>query len=178
MGRIEYRKGLTHIFAETDAFRWRYIRPIFNTEVKSDKLLAVLMLVSLVVSASCEGVNDESDLHPLSVGEHTFYVEIAETPEDRARGLMHRDSLPDDHGMLFVFDRDQQLSFWMKDTSIPLSIAYIARDGTIREIHDMEPFSLEPVRSTRSVRYALEVNRGAFEAAGIHVGDRVDVSDF
>ncbi len=139
--------------------------------------VVVASLALLVVSA-CGGANDESDLYPLSVGEHTFYVEIAETPDERARGLMHRDSLPDDHGMLFVFDRDQQLSFWMKDTSIPLSIAYIARDGTIREIYDMEPFSLEPVRSTRSVRYALEVNHGAFEQAGIDIGDRVDISEF
>ncbi len=142
------------------------------------RFASVVTSLALLVLVACGGANDDSDLYPLSVGDHTFYVEIAETPDERARGLMHRDSLPDDHGMLFVFDRDQQLSFWMKDTSIPLSIAYIARDGTIREIYDMEPFSLEPVRSTRSVRYALEVNRGAFEEAGIDIGDRVDISEF
>ncbi len=131
----------------------------------------------LLVASACGETEAEDDLHPLSVGDHTFYVEIAQTSDERAQGLMNRDSLPDDHGMLFVFDRDQRLSFWMKDTSIPLSIAYIARDGTIREIHDMEPFSLEPVRSTRSVRYALEVNRGAFEEAGIEIGDRVDIPE-
>lgn len=142
------------------------------------RFASVVTSLALLVLVACGGANDDSELYPLSVGDHTFYVEIAETPDERARGLMHRDSLPDDHGMLFVFDKDQQLSFWMKDTSIPLSIAYIARDGTIREIYDMEPFSLEPVRSTRSVRYALEVNRGAFEEAGIDIGDRVDISEF
>ena len=142
------------------------------------RFASVVTSLALLVLFACGGANDDSELYPLSVGDHTFYVEIAETPDERARGLMHRDSLPDDHGMLFVFDKDQQLSFWMKDTSIPLSIAYIARDGTIREIYDMEPFSLEPVRSTRSVRYALEVNRGAFEEAGVDIGDRVDISEF
>ena len=113
----------------------------------------------------------------LPVGDHTFHVEIADTDESRAQGLMNRESLPENRGMLFVFERDQRMSFWMKDTSIPLSIAYIASDGTIREIHNMEPYDLAPVRSNRSVRYALEVNRGAFEAAGINEGDRVQIPE-
>lgn len=125
---------------------------------------------------SCGAPAREQTLHDLPVGSHTFFVELADTGELRARGLMNRENLPEDHGMLFIFDRDQRMSFWMKDTSIPLSIAYISADGTIREIHDMEPFNLNPVRSSRSVRYALEVNQGAFEKAGIQEGDEVDLS--
>ena len=102
-------------------------------------------------------------------------AEIAVTDDERGRGLMHRKKLPDGEGMLFVFDRDQQLSFWMKNTLIPLSIAFISSDGRIVEIRDMQPFDLNTVRSSRSVRYALEVPQGWFDRAGIRSGDRVKI---
>ncbi|MDR1107498.1 MAG: DUF192 domain-containing protein [Spirochaetaceae bacterium] len=100
-------------------------------------------------------------------------AEIAQTEAERARGLMHRPSLPDGEGMLFVFERDQILSFWMKDTLVPLSIAFISYDGRIREIYDMKPQDISSVNSRRSVRYALEVPQGWFTRAGIRVGDRL-----
>jgi uncharacterized membrane protein (UPF0127 family) len=100
-------------------------------------------------------------------------AEIARTDDERSRGLMHRKKLPDGEGMLFVFERDQILSFWMKNTLIPLSIAYISSDGRILEIHDMIPGDLSPVRSGRSARYALEVPQGWFGRAGTSVGDRL-----
>jgi uncharacterized membrane protein (UPF0127 family) len=84
---------------------------------------------------------------------------------------MGRQSLKDGEGMLFVFDRDHILSFWMKNTLIPLSIAYIAYDGRILEIHDLEPQNLLAVRSNRSARYALEVPQGWFARMGIRAGD-------
>jgi uncharacterized membrane protein (UPF0127 family) len=77
--------------------------------------------------------------------------------------------------MLFVFERDQQLSFWMKNTLIPLSIAYIASDGRITEIRDMYPHDENSVHSSRSVRYALEVPQGCFGRAGIRPGDVVRI---
>jgi uncharacterized membrane protein (UPF0127 family) len=88
---------------------------------------------------------------------------------------MHRERLPDGEGMLFVFDRDQQLSLWMKDTTIPLSIAFIASDGRITEIKDMYPLDQSTVRSSRSVRYALEVPQGWFGRAGVQTGDVVKI---
>ena len=75
-------------------------------------------------------------------------------------------------------DRDEMMSFWMKNTLVPLSIAYIAQDGRILEIHDMQPEDLTPVRSSRSARYALEVPQGWYDRAGIAPGDRLDVSGF
>jgi uncharacterized membrane protein (UPF0127 family) len=99
-------------------------------------------------------------------------IEIARTEEERAQGLMYRKSLDDGKGMLFIFERDEILSFWMKNTLIPLSIAFIASDGRILEIRDMEPESLSPVRSGRSARYALEVPRGWFSRTGVKPGDR------
>ena len=98
-------------------------------------------------------------------------VEIARTEDERATGLMHRKKLPDGKGMLFIFERDQQLSFWMKNTLIPLSIAFIASDGRIIEIKDMQPQDLNSVKSSRSVRYALEVPQGWFARAGVQAGD-------
>jgi uncharacterized membrane protein (UPF0127 family) len=104
-------------------------------------------------------------------------AEIARSDDERARGLMNRKTLPDGEGMLFVFDRDQILSFWMKDTLIPLSIAYISSDGRILEIHDMIPRDLSPIRSSRSLRYALEVPQGWFSRIGAAVGDRLVSGD-
>ncbi len=102
-----------------------------------------------------------------------FSVEVARKTEDQQRGLMYRRRLPPDAGMLFVYDGDRRLSFWMKNTYIPLSIAFISSDGVIRDIYDMEPESLRAVSSSRSVRYALELNRGAFDRVGARPGTKV-----
>jgi uncharacterized membrane protein (UPF0127 family) len=104
-------------------------------------------------------------------------AEIAANDEDRGRGLMFRKTLSDGEGMLFVFESDQRLSFWMKNTTVPLSIAYVSSDGRIIEIKDMEPLSLAPVESERSVRFALEVPRGWFARAGAAAGDTLSIPD-
>jgi uncharacterized membrane protein (UPF0127 family) len=98
-------------------------------------------------------------------------AELARTPEERSRGLMFRKKLPDGEGMLFIFERDEPLSFWMKNTLIPLSIAFIASNGRIIEIQDMRPHDLSSVKSSRSVRYALEAPQGWFDRAGVRPGD-------
>lgn len=108
----------------------------------------------------------------ITAGQASITVELATTASQREVGLMFRKSLPEGRGMLFVFEADQVLRFWMKNTSLPLSIAYLSSDGTIREIHDLEPESLASVNSERSVRFALEVPRGWFERVGLKVGDR------
>jgi uncharacterized membrane protein (UPF0127 family) len=100
-------------------------------------------------------------------------AEIASTDEERAQGLMFREKLADGEGMFFIFERDQVLSFWMKNTYIPLSIAYITNDGRIVDIKDMYPHDENPVVSSRSVRYALEVPQGWFNRAGVRTGDIV-----
>jgi uncharacterized membrane protein (UPF0127 family) len=105
-------------------------------------------------------------------------VEIAETPEEKARGLMGRRSLPPDAGMVFLEEEPVSSGFWMKDTLIPLSIAFWDRDGRIFRILDMEP-CLEDSCPTYDPRGpwvgALEVNQGFFEEHGIQVGDKVDL---
>jgi uncharacterized membrane protein (UPF0127 family) len=102
-------------------------------------------------------------------------AEIARTREERTRGLMHRKKLPDGEGMLFVFEKDEVQSFWMKNTLVPLSIAFIVYDGRIVEIKDMQPGNLNSVLSNRSVRYALEAPQGWFSRAGVRIGDVVKI---
>jgi len=104
-------------------------------------------------------------------------AELAITGDERSKGLMYRKKLPDGEGMLFIFERDEVLSFWMKNTYIPLSIAFIASDGKIIDIKNMYPQDENPVVSSRSVRYALEVPMDWFLRAGVRTGDMVIVRE-
>ena len=106
----------------------------------------------------------------LTIGDHKVTVEVAVTPDQRAVGLMNRFSLRPDHGMLFVFERPEPLAFWMKNTFIPLSIAFIAPDGRIVNIEDMKPQSEETHWSKGPALYALEMRKGWFAERGIGPG--------
>jgi uncharacterized protein len=101
-------------------------------------------------------------------------VEIADNEPLMTKGLMHRKEMAQDRGMLFVFDREQILNFWMKNTFIPLSIAYIGKTGVINEIHDMKPLDISVTYpSVMPAQYALEVNRGWFAQNKITKGCRI-----
>lgn len=107
----------------------------------------------------------------IQIGNETLGVELAETPQQLAKGLRFRETLAEDAGMLFIFPKPQRLSFWMKDASIPLSIAYIQPDGKIVQIRAMQPHDETPVPSlSNAVTYALLVNQGWFERHGISAG--------
>ncbi|HUV07444.1 MAG TPA: DUF192 domain-containing protein [Spirochaetia bacterium] len=133
-------------------------------------MIRSLVPVFLVLLVSCSVSREKIDL---TVGGETFRVEVVRTPEDQARGLMFRKSLGEREGMLFVYPKDRRLSFWMKNTGIPLSIAFISRDGRIIQIEHLKPFDLTAVRSEISVRYALEVLEGTFENLKVEKGDRI-----
>ncbi|HXK24905.1 MAG TPA: DUF192 domain-containing protein [Myxococcota bacterium] len=98
-------------------------------------------------------------------------VEVAATSASRGRGLMFRSELPEDRGMLFVFPEEKVLEFWMRNTDIPLSIAFADASGRIVQIADMEPRSEALVSSGAPARYALEVNRGWYAKHGVGRGD-------
>lgn len=104
-------------------------------------------------------------------------AEIADDAAERRRGLMERTALAENAGMLFVFDREQALSFWMRNTLIPLSIAYIDSEGRIVDIEDMQPLDETSHPSAEPAQYALEVNQGFFAERGIEVGDKVELPD-
>ena len=100
-------------------------------------------------------------------------VEVADTPESRAQGLMYRETLAEDRGMLFIFEQDVDSPFWMANTLLPLSIAFIDAGGTIVDIKDMQPLDTTLVYSKAPYRFALEVNQGCFAVWGVAPGDRV-----
>jgi uncharacterized protein len=104
-------------------------------------------------------------------------VEIADGHLEQMRGLMYRTALGQDRGMLFVYDVEQYLSFWMRNTRIPLSIAFIDSKGRITDILDMKPFDDKPPHyvSSEPVMYALEVNQGFFDEHSVKVGDHVEL---
>ncbi len=102
-------------------------------------------------------------------------VEVANTDERRERGLMYRQSLPADAGMLFVYPAEDTLSFWMKNTTIPLDIAFIKADGWICDIQQMAPGDLGAHDSAMKAKFALEMNRGWFKAHDVTIGDRVEI---
>ena len=103
----------------------------------------------------------------MTLGNQAITLEVSANPETRERGLQHRKTMPDDHGMIFVFPEAKLLRFWMKDTFIPLSIAFIDADGVITNIEDMAPHQESPgALSEGKVKYALELNKGAICRAG------------
>lgn len=145
--------------------------------IKNKKTL-LLIAIFLVLSSflSCKSKKlPVKDIKIIRQDGTEFIVkaEIAEKAEDRNHGYMERKNIPDGTGMLFVFEKDQILSFWMKNTPHPLSIAYIDSKGKIRNIYDMTPYSLSSIISTVSVRYALEVPQGWYKKNGITEGDAV-----
>jgi uncharacterized membrane protein (UPF0127 family) len=130
-------------------------------------------LASAASAQAAPAANRALPSRTLSIGSARATVEVVDTPDQRATGLMNRFSLQPDHGMLFVFDRPQPLGFWMKNTYIPLSIAFVDADGRIINIEDMQPQDESVHMSHAPVLYAIEMRRGWFAAKGITAGDRV-----
>jgi len=133
----------------------------------------VLACMVAVGTARC-GSGTALPTTTLSVGGQALTVEIADEEAERARGLMHRDTLAADQGMVFVYPDKALRRFWMKDTRVPLSIAFVDDDGTIKKIADMHPRSTARTSSVYPVRYAIEVNQGWFAAHGVAEGAKVE----
>jgi len=149
----------------------------------------ILVLLSLLLVGCASGSSDTgggstgttttaSELRTVTIDasggkEVEVRVEVADTEPEHQLGLMGRTALPEDRGMLFVFDEEQELSFWMKDTLIPLSVAFMDSGGRIVDIQDMKPLDDDPPHyvSAEPAQYALEVNQGFFEEHEIKVGD-------
>ncbi len=128
-----------------------------------------------VLDKVCHGEPKKNKVISINIGEIELKAELATTFEEQALGLMYRDKLGNNEGMLFVFPKEQTLSFWMKDTRIPLSIAFIKADGRIIQIESMKPYSLESHVSKEKAKYALEMNDGWFKAHNAKEGDIVKI---
>lgn len=135
--------------------------------MKRITLLVSLFLCSLVWAQA-------GGLAELTIGQHKLLVELAVAPEEQSTGLMNRESLPSDHGMLFIFARAKKATFWMHNTSVPLDLAFLDEAGLILEIHPLVPFNESIVESkSDQVRYALEVNRDWFASRNLKTGLKV-----
>ena len=135
----------------------------------------LFLAVFVFILASCGNSMEKTTM---AIGKDRYSIEIARTQEELQKGLMNRRTIPANSGMLFVFKEDRRLSFWMKNTFVPLSIAYLSSDGVVKEIYSMIPESLAPVNSKHFVRYALELPKGSFVRSGVHIGDRIAIPDY
>jgi uncharacterized membrane protein (UPF0127 family) len=132
------------------------------------------MLIALVIGSTATALADPLLTYPLRIKNHEIRAEIANTEESRRRGLMFRDRLGENSGMLFSYRESGVNAMWMKNTPIALSVAFIDRNGRILNIENMDPYSEQAHASAGEAAYALEVNRGWFRKRGIKAGDRVE----
>jgi hypothetical protein len=129
--------------------------------------LAVCVSIGIMAAAGIAGCQTRLPRVTLQAAGQELTVEVARTDTERERGLMGRKGIGPREGMIFVFDKDDHLSFWMKNTPTALSIAFLSAEGKVLQITDMEPFSEKIIRSRLSARYALEMRQGAF--AEMHI---------
>ena len=137
------------------------------------KFLSACSLAVVIVLSGLASAQDLPTVQ-LNIKGHRLVAETAATTATRTVGLMHRFSLKPDHGMLFVFDGPQPLAFWMKNTYVPLSIAFIGADGRILNVEDMTPQTETTHPSRGLALYALEMKKGWFAERAIVAGDRVE----
>ena len=142
------------------------------------RMLAALPVVALSFVCAAQTAPQKLAAVRLNVGIHNINAEVARTPDERSTGLMFRQSMPASDGMLFVFDQPATQCFWMKNTYVPLSTAFLADDGSIVNIADMQPQALDSHCSTKPVRYVLEMNQGWFAKRGIKPGARLTGAPF
>jgi hypothetical protein len=144
--------------------------------IRSSGIWIALPLILIFISAKTLACPFALPVATISIKGHTLAAELATMPEARICGLSHRVKLPENHGMLFIYPTIGLRTFWMKDTHIPLSIAFLDDSGLILSIHHMAPMQTdERYRSLQPVRYALEVKQGWFAEHGISVGDMVEM---
>ena len=136
----------------------------------SPRLLLSLVLIAASASNAQEGPQLNLQRVKLSAGMHQIDAQVALTPQQRAIGLMHRKDMPTHEGMLFVFEQPGVQCFWMKNTLLPLTAAFVADDGTIVNLADMKPQTTDSHCSAKPVRYVLEMNQGWFAKRNIQAG--------
>lgn len=150
--------------------------PLSSALLSSPRRRALIRLGAIVGgwSVGLPAPADPLLTFPLKIRGHGLRVELADTDESRRIGLMHRRSMPENQGMLFVYEVPGLHAMWMKNTLIPLSVAFIDRDGRIINIEDMAPQTLDSHGARSEASYSLEVNAGWFAKRGIRPGDRVE----
>ncbi|WP_332815224.1 DUF192 domain-containing protein [Ramlibacter sp.] len=141
-------------------------------------LIAALSLAAAATAAPAQDPQTGLPRVQLAAGMHQIDAQVARTPDERVTGLMWRRQMPQHEGMLFVFAQPSVQCFWMKNTLLPLSAAFLDDDGTVANIVDMQPKSLDSHCSVRPVRYVLEMNQGWFAKRGIKAGAKLTGEPF
>jgi hypothetical protein len=145
--------------------------------MRQNKIMKILTAGLLALFAICCNVGHAQETPQLNLqrtkitaGMYVIDSQVAATPEQRSTGLMFRQQMPQSEGMLFIFDHPSEQCFWMKNTPLPLTAAFVADDGTIVNLADMKPLTTESHCSAKPVRYVLEMNQGWFAKKGIKAG--------
>lgn len=141
-------------------------------------LAAALLLGAATLAAAQDTAQRHLPRVELAAGMHRIDAQVAQSAQERQIGLMHRQDMPAHEGMLFVFEQPATQCFWMKNTPLPLTAAFVADDGTIVNLADMQPLSTESHCSTRPVRYVLEMNQGWFAKKGLKAGFQLSGAPF
>ena len=141
------------------------------------RAVAIATLCFAAIAVAQEGPQKLAQVR-LNAGIHNINAEVASTAEQREIGLMFRPAMPANDGMLFVFAQPGKQCFWMKNTLIPLSIAFLGDDGSVVNIDDMKPQTLDGHCSARPVRYVLEMNVGWFAKRGLKAGSKLRGAPF
>lgn len=146
------------------------------------KHLKLLLAAALLAAAAFSGAQEapQMDLPRIKLGAGMYQIEaqVARTSDQRTTGLMYRKEMPHYEGMLFVFEQPSGLCFWMKNTWIPLTAAFIADDGSIVNLADMKPQTTNSHCALRPVRYVLEMNKGWFAKRGLKAGTKLTGAPF
>lgn len=139
-----------------------------------------VFLVALLATAAAAQDQPQLDLPvvQLQAGMHNIRAQVARSVNERSTGLMHRREMPQHEGMLFIFEQPSQQCFWMKNTLLPLSIAFLADDGTVVNVREMLPQALDSHCSDKPVRYVLEMNQGWFAKRAIKPGFKLTGTPF
>jgi uncharacterized membrane protein (UPF0127 family) len=141
-----------------------------------------LLIGTLLVAASFLAAAQEAQMDlpraKLSAGMHQIDSQVASTPGQRSTGLMYRKTMPQHEGMLFVFEQPTKQCFWMKNTLLPLTAAFVDDDGTIVNLEDMKPQTLDAHCSAKPVRFVLEMNQGWFAKKGLKPGSKLSGAPF
>jgi len=146
-----------------------------NSTMKSLYIVCLSLVLSIASPAWSQGTpQTQLQRITLSAGIHQIDTQVALTPEQHQIGLMYRSEMPQNEGMIFVFPAPSQQCFWMKNTILPLTAAFIADDGTIVNLEDMKPQTTDSHCSVKPVRYVLEMNQGWFAKKGIKAGSKMN----
>lgn len=159
-------------------------KPVKNAKMFSRRyflsLFPVAVFALLTACGNHEGKpvaapKSVDDRFAIKVGARSVQVQLAILPHEMQQGLMYRKSMGSDEGMIFLYDRPQQMGFWMRNTEIPLDIGYFDADGRLKEFYPLYPHDERPVQSLGARQFALEMNQGWFREHGLKVGDALDL---